>query len=210
MSSSQTNSPNPKLNNERKAFKLVFIGDGGAGKTSLISSFVNNSFPDSYVPTVFDNVQTEILHSNNKSSKQNVYRLDIHDLAGQEDYSRIRKLAYPDTDCFCLVIDITERATFENVHDWVKEIENYVPEDQRRMILIGNKIDKEDQRLFTVTDAREKAHHYGIKGYVECSAKTMVGVKELFDYAASIILDDNFELDYQKEFKKKKKDCIVM
>ena len=74
--------------------KIVAIGDGAVGKTSLLMSYSNNRFPRDYVPTVFDNFSRDVL-----VDEQEV-QMNLWDTAGQEHYDRLRPLAYSNTDVF--------------------------------------------------------------------------------------------------------------
>ena len=67
--------------------KLVIVGDGACGKTSLLFVFSKDEFPDFYEPTVFDNYLTEI-EVNGK-----LVELVLWDTAGQESYDRLRPLS---------------------------------------------------------------------------------------------------------------------
>lgn len=79
--------------------KIVVVGDGAVGKSSLLSCFANNSFPLDYVPTVFDNLSVCMDYD-----LYGPVRLDLWDTAGQEDYARLRPLSYPNTDVFLVSI----------------------------------------------------------------------------------------------------------
>jgi small GTP-binding protein len=71
------------------------------GKTSALMAFTMNSFPEDYIPTVFDNYNVPVMMGNKP------YHLSLWDTAGQEDYDRLRPLSYPGTDVFviCFAID---------------------------------------------------------------------------------------------------------
>ena len=74
-----------------KTIKCVVVGDGNVGKTCLLYSYQAKEFPREYVPTVYDQ---ESLHT---IFEGHTINLQLYDTAGQEDYDRLRPLAYPQT-----------------------------------------------------------------------------------------------------------------
>ena len=109
--------------------KCCAVGDGAVGKTCLLQTYANNEFPETYVPTTFDNHRA---HKSIKFHGKPVEAvLDLWDTAGQEGYEEMRKLSYLDTDVFLIVFDLCHRASFENVRDvWIKELRTSVEADR--------------------------------------------------------------------------------
>src|SRR3990167_1415483 len=76
--------------------KLVCVGDGATGKTSLLISFVHNNFAMDYIPTCLDHTEVTVFKDGTE------HRLALWDSAGEEDYDRLRPLSYPQTDIFII------------------------------------------------------------------------------------------------------------
>lgn len=97
--------------------KIVAIGDGTVGKTSLLISYSKGEFPDDYVPTVFENYRTQI------NTSAGPIALDIWDTAGQEEYDEIRKLAFNQVDVFLVCFSIDNPASLQNLESkWIKDV----------------------------------------------------------------------------------------
>ncbi|XP_042897548.1 ras-like GTP-binding protein RHO [Parasteatoda tepidariorum] len=186
--------------------KLVTIGDGGCGKTCLLSVFSKDFFPDAYIPTVFENYVSELEVDNKK------VELSLWDTAGQEDYDKLRPLSYPDTDVILICFGIDNFVSLENTHNkWYPEIRHFCPHVP--IILVGNKLDLRNGVHYNTGDMAtifeqvsfdqgfEVAEKIQAYGYVECSAKTKEGVRDVFEFAARATLD-------MKE--KKKTSCSLL
>ncbi|CAM4822012.1 unnamed protein product [Rotaria magnacalcarata] len=163
--------------------KLVVVGNGNVGKTSLLYAFKDNRFCQDYVPTLFEG-NTHVIDIDNKRIE-----LLLIDTAGQEEYAKLRVLGYPNTQVvlICFAFDAPDSLTcvFEK---WAPEVKHYchnVP-----ILLIANKRDLRDdptvrerikslnQKIITTEDALLCAKRIGAKNYLECSAKTREGVKK--------------------------------
>lgn len=166
--------------------KCVVVGDGAVGKTCLLISFAKNEFPEDYVPTVFDNYNATV----DVDGKD--LTLGLWDTAGQEDYEKLRPLSYPGTHVFLVCFAVISGSSYENVESkWVPELKKNCPGTP--MLLVGTKSDmrgsvKPNTRVLTKEDGVNMAKKIKAVKYLECSAKTREGVKEVFEEALNIAL----------------------
>jgi small GTP-binding protein len=173
--------------------KCVVVGDGAVGKTCLLVSYTNNSFPTDYVPTVFDN------YSANVMVDKVPVNLGLWDTAGQEDYDRLRPLSYPQTDVFLACFSVISPSSFENIKaKWIPEIKHHCPNAQ--ILLAGLKTDLRnnqdvlarlaDRRLVPVTEQQGHAlaKEVNARKYLECSAMTQEGLSDLFAEAIRAVI----------------------
>ncbi|KAJ6239148.1 hypothetical protein M0813_25360 [Anaeramoeba flamelloides] len=163
--------------------KLVVVGDGAVGKTCALISYTTNAFPSEYVPTVFDNYSANVMVDGKPIN------LGLWDTAGQEDYDRLRPLSYPQTDVFLVCFALDNKSSLENTKSkWKPEITNHCPNTP--FILCGCKSDlrKENQDHVTTEEGRKMAQELGAMKYVECSALTQSGLKEVFDTSIRAVI----------------------
>ncbi|PIK50671.1 Cdc42 [Apostichopus japonicus] len=128
------------------------------------------------------------------------YTLGLFDTAGQEDYDRLRPLSYPQTDVFLVCYSVVSPSSFENVKEkWQPEITHHCPSTP--FLLVGTQIDLRDdstvvdrlqrnkQKPITVEQAEKLAKELKAVKYVECSALTQKGLKNVFDEAILAALE---------------------
>jgi cell division control protein 42 len=117
-----------------------------------------------------------------------------NELIGQEEYDRLRPLSYPQTDVFLVCYSVTLPASFENVKEkWYPEVRHHCPGVP--CLIVGTQIELRDdpsvieklsrQRLKPITTKQGKALAREIEAvkYLECSALTQKGVKNVFNEA---------------------------
>ncbi|XP_040272069.1 rho-related GTP-binding protein RhoF [Bufo bufo] len=196
----------------QKAVKIVIVGDGGCGKTSLLMVYAKGSFPEQYAPSVFEKYTTSIKIGNKEVC------LHLYDTAGQEDYDRLRPLSYQDVNLVLICFDVTSPTSFDNVLiKWYPEVHHFcrgVP-----IVLIGCKTDlrMDKERLRKLKTAQQEPVTY-LQGeatcksiqaeeYLECSAKFQENVDNVFREATLIALNG---IKKEQRMKRKKRSCLLL
>ena len=114
--------------------KLVIVGDGGCGKTCLLSVFIKDVFHKHYTGSSLEHHVADI------KVDDKVVELALWDTPGQEDFDRLRPLHYPDTDVILMCFSIDNPDSLENILEkWVPEVKYFCPNVPR--VLVGNKLD---------------------------------------------------------------------
>ncbi|XP_042060463.1 ras-related protein RABC1-like [Salvia splendens] len=164
-------------------FKLLMIGDSGVGKSSLLLSFTSDAFEE-LSPTI--GVDFKVKHVTLGGKK---LKLAIWDTAGQERFRTLTSSYYRGAQGIIMVYDVTRRDTFTNLSDiWAKEIDLYSTNQDCIKMLVGNKVDKESERVVSKKEGIGFAREYGCL-FIECSAKTRVNVEQCFEELVLKILE---------------------
>jgi len=154
-------------------FKLLLIGDSGVGKTCVLFRFSEDAFNATFISTIGIDFKIRTIDLDGKKIK-----LQIWDTAGQERFRTITTAYYRGAMGIMLVYDITSEKSFDNIKNWIRNIEEHAAQDVEKMIL-GNKCDMNDRREVTRERGEELAIEYGIK-FMETSAKASINVEEAF------------------------------
>lgn len=191
--------------------KLVCIGDSGCGKSSLTIRLCEGRFSPQHDVTIGVEFGSRIVpvgppHSKTLSSTpaeglpepprntpQKHMKLSLWDTAGQETYKSVTRSYFRGASGALLVFDITRRATFAHVTDWLNDLRQ-IAEPDIVVILVGNKADlalqEDNKREVTTAEAEEWARNNGVMQYVETSAKSGEGVELAFMRVAERIFDN--------------------
>lgn len=161
-------------------FKLLLIGDSGVGKSCLLLRFADDTYTDTHISTIGVDFKIRTIELDKK-----VIKLQIWDTAGQERFRTITSSYYRGAQGIILVYDITDQATFDNVKQWLGEIERYACDNVNKL-LVGNKCDLVNKRVVDFNTAKAFADSLGIP-FIETSAKNAVNVEEAFKQMAADI-----------------------
>ena len=208
-----------KLDNKelmKKIFEahIITLGDSKVGKSSLIIRYMENTFVETYISTLgIDSRQKNIKLSNGEE-----IRVKITDSAGEERFRALSANYIKKANGILLVYDITNKDSFENINIWAQEIKDKSESiDERPIVLIGNKLDLEEERCINKEQGEKFAEKYcngGIKFY-ETSCKTGENIeKAINDLAEQIyekffcnINENSFSIHKDKKTKEKGKCC---
>ena len=163
--------------------KLVFLGDIYVGKTSIINRFMYESFDTNYQATIGIDFLSKTLYLDDRT-----VRLQLWDTAGQERFRSLIPNYIRDSSVAVIVFDITNKQTFSNCDKWVEDVRNERG-NEAVIVLVGNKIDKAEERTVSVDEAEAKAKGLDAT-YIETSAKTGDNVKQLFKQIATTLPGD--------------------
>ncbi|XP_072020367.1 ras-related protein Rab-8A-like [Amphiura filiformis] len=152
--------------------KLLILGDASVGKTSILVRFTNQYFDDNYLMTIGIDFKIRTIELDGKKIK-----LQIWDTAGQERFRTITNAYYRGAMGIMLVYDITNQKSFDNIRNWIRNIEEHASADVEKMVL-GNKCDMEDRRQVSKERGEQLAIEYGIK-FMETSAKASINVEDV-------------------------------
>lgn len=163
-------------------FKYIIIGDAGVGKSNILLRYVYSTFKSDYQLTIgveFGEKTVEI--------KGKIYKIQIWDTAGNEQFRSITRTYYKNSVCAIVVYDISRRETFDNVINWIEDCKLNSPKSVF-IILVGNKSDLEEDRQVTTEEGEEFANRYGIR-FFETSAKNSININEVFSESIEFIAD---------------------
>ena len=186
--------------------ELLIIGDQNVGKSNFIFRFTENKFSESHQATIGIDVKVKNIKIEHK-----VYKVQIFDTSGQEAYKSISRNYYLKVQGILLMFDLTNRFSFQNLENWIKEIYNV--RDKVPFMIIGNKCDLENK--IEVND--DEVLQFGNKNnarYYKTSAKTGKNIDNaIINFVEQIIdlditnKDKTYILDGSSIINEKKKCC---
>ncbi|XP_065168722.1 ras-like protein 2 [Atheta coriaria] len=195
-----------KLAQNIPTYKLVIVGGGGVGKSAITLQFIQSFFAPDYDPTIEDSYTKQCVIDDIPA------KLDILDTAGQEEFSAMREQYMRSGEGFLLVFSVTERSSFEEMYKFHKQILRVKDREEFPMLMVGNKLDLEHQRVIWTEEAQTLARQLRIP-YIECSAMKRINVDNAFYELIRVVrrfqLNDRPPAKPSHSKSKKKKCCLI-
>ncbi|OLS27641.1 MAG: Transforming protein p29 precursor [Candidatus Heimdallarchaeota archaeon LC_2] len=167
-------------------YKLILIGDGAVGKTSLRSRFFGEGFNSSYMMTIGADFAVK-----RTTLDEEEYILHFWDLAGQPRFKEVREAYYKNADAAILVFDLSRPDTFEQLPQWITEMVENIKKDINDipMVLVGNKVDLRGEpnvKIITFQEGQDYCQRLGVwlgrkVDYFETSAKVDLNIGVAFN-----------------------------
>ena len=170
-------------------FKIILIGDSSSGKTNIINRYISNKFVENSQPTI----GVEMFSKDFQIEDDSVHA-QIWDTAGQEKYNTLTSSYYKGAKGALIVYDVTQKTTFDKIERYIDELKDNADKNVF-MVLVGNKSDLEGNRMILKEEGEQLATKLKI-GFFEVSAKTGVGIENLFKYLIDGVYKKN-----NREFK---------
>lgn len=143
------------------------------GKTSILFKFSEDTFSPAFISTIGIDFKIRTIEVDGRKIK-----LQVWDTAGQERFKTITTAYYRGAMGIMLVYDVSNLKSFENISNWIRNIEMHATQDVELMIL-GNKCDIADKRQITREKGEQLALQHSIK-FLETSAKANINIEEAF------------------------------
>ena len=201
---------------QKNIVKITFIAAAGVGKTCIIKRFTQNSFDEKELSTLGGSYSMKTIKVGDKE-----VRCDLWDTAGQEKFRALGKHFYKDSYIVCLVYDITNRDSFDNLKDaWYPDLQKN-GEKYQVIGVVGSKFDLFEKEEVPENEARAFAEEIG-GVFSLVSSKTGDGINLLFQTLVAKYLGPEFteklnEINSQRtptmkldKVEHKKKDEVVV
>jgi Ras-related protein Rab-1A len=180
--------------------KCILLGDPQVGKTSLLSRYVDDKFPEKYNPTVGANFlikevdlvdiisQLDLDDELKQEVQEKGFKIYFWDIGGQHDKLIATEYYFQDAVGAIIVFDLINKESFNHLEFWIDKLKTLTGEDVP-FIIVGNKTDLSEKRKIALNTIEEKAEDHGVQ-YFETSAKKDENVRKAFESLAIKVLNN--------------------
>ena len=162
--------------------------------SDIVTKITLGKYTGNYLPSIGVDYLTKEEKINDK-----IIKIKLWDTAGQEMYHTLTKNYYKKCDGIIIVFDITNKESFDKIHYWVKQIKESTDSNKKiNQVIVGNKIDLENERQITKEEGEKMSSAYSLK-YFETSAKENIGINEFMLSIINEIAQDKYDEKKEEE-----------
>ncbi|XP_011166200.1 uncharacterized protein LOC105200376 isoform X1 [Solenopsis invicta] len=192
LESSSNNASNLGVSEKREhLYKILVIGELGAGKTSIIKRYVHQFFSQHYRATIGVDFALKVLNWD----PHTIIRLQLWDIAGQERFGNMTRVYYKEAVGAFIVFDVTRSATLDAVVKWKQDLDSKVqlPDGSPiPCVLLANKCDQQKEGLVnSPAKMDEYCKEKNFAGWFETSAKENINIEEAARFLVNKILQND-------------------
>jgi len=163
-----------------KPMKVLIVGNGAVGKSSMIQRYCKGVYTSDYKKTIgVDFLERKITLDGEDM------RLMIWDTAGQEEFADMTRVYYQGAHAAVIAFSTTDLASFKAVERWIGKVRDQC--DNIPMVLVQNKVDLIDQAVMSKEEANGLADRTGLRFY-RTSVQENYQIDEVFKYLADCYL----------------------
>jgi small GTP-binding protein len=167
----------------KNIFKVIIIGEGGVGKTSLVKRSVDDFFKEDMKMTIGVDLSVKKMTCDGEDKY-----LQIWDLGGQPHFKSVADIYFKGSHGAMAVFDVTRRVSMDRLDDWIERVRSILGD--LPMVVVGNKIDLRDPGAGNSGVSKREGREFASKHkspYLETSAKDNSGVAEAFQTLADML-----------------------
>ena len=172
--------------------KIIIVGDQHVGTTNILNRYVKGKFSQDYMVTIGMDYLSCNLELDDK-----IFKLNLWDTAGSEQFRSVSKGYYKCSCCALIVYDITDEKSFKSVKQWINDCQSFASKNIR-LVLVGNKVDLEQDRTVSKESGEVLASEYGMDFY-EASALSGENIDQVFfgicNFISKEIDNGKYDLD---------------
>jgi small GTP-binding protein len=164
-------------------YKICIFGDKGVGKTTLVNRFITNKFHENIQATLGASIHVKYLNLENGK-----ILLQVWDFGGHRRFKFLISSYAQGSSGGIFMFDLTNYESLIALNEWLPEFGNTVRNIP--LIMVGSKLDLEQQRACKQDEALDIMKAYKFHQYIECSSKTGENVELVFRVLLLKILQD--------------------
>ncbi len=174
---------------KRTVFSIAILGESTVGKTKILETYLKRQLDCSNIQTIgIEQYKKQVQLEDGET-----INIKFWDTAGQERYKSFAFNIIRQCQGIILVYAVNYEYSFTKIKDWIEGIDKYIDRQFTPLILIGNKIDLEKNRVIKKEEGEKFAQDNKLNLFMEASAKTGINAQNIFIQAAKVLYENHLK-----------------